>query len=89
MAFMKKLFALILALYTSASLELRAQEMHTLFDKDFNTVKKEKKAFYFSRYYFHQKGKESLLLISLDGSSKVTAIFRDGKFVRKEAYLSK
>lgn len=81
---MRKLLTFILLFYSFTLSELSSQDMYTLYDKDFKVVKKEKKAAYFSKNYFEQQGEETLVLLALDGSEKISVTFSDGKYIRHE-----
>jgi TonB family protein len=81
---MKRLIVLIIIFCFALSIDGNAQGSLFFFDQDFSLVKKEKKATYISKNHFEQQGEETLVLLALDGSGKITVTFSDGNFIRQE-----
>lgn len=83
---MARLITLLLFFWFTITMEGNAQGKVVFFDQDFNPVKKEKKAAYISKNHFEQQGEETLVLLALDGSEKISVTFSDGKFIRHEPF---
>jgi TonB family protein len=83
---MKRLISPLIFFWFTITITMdgNAQGNLVFFDQDFTPVKKEKKATYISKNHFKQQGEETLVLLALDGSGKISVTFSDGKFIRKE-----
>lgn len=81
---MTRLISFLIFFWLAITMNGNAQGKVFYFDEDFKLVKKEKKATYISKNYFLQQGEETLVLLALDGSGKISVTFSDGKFIRKE-----